>query len=253
MVVAFNTIGAVSINCMHEILSNVFNIPLATGTIKNMVTRCAELLKDTYEQIRMKMIALGLIHCDETGSRVDGKTCWVHVASDQDYTYLTINQKRGQIGMDASGVKKVHRNILQSWAGKPRTISIYKEEDVLGGQSIEYSDPFDIVKDLHHVLHDMRSKEWKKMSREQISCEFCDSLAKLWKIHPFREGNTRTTVTFCCQFADEMDFSINRKLLEDNARYVRTALVAYNAYFSDGSDFSKKEYLERIIYDALDH
>lgn len=151
---------------------------------------------------------------------------------------------------------KMHEFIFQDifeWAGKPRTISIYKEEDVLGGQSIEYSDPFDIVKDLHHVLHDMRSKEWKKMSREQISCEFCDSLAKLWKIHPFREGNTRTTVTFCCQFADEMDFSINRKLLEDNARYVRTALVAYNAYFSDGSDFSKKEYLERIIYDALDH
>ena len=124
---------------------------------------------------------------------------------------------------------------------------------MLGGQSIEYSDPFDIVRDLHHVLYDMRAKEWKKMSREQISCEFCDSLAKLWKIHPFREGNTRTTVTFCCQFADEMDFSINRKLLEDNAQYVRTALVAYNAYFSDGSDFSKKEYLERIIYDAFGH
>lgn len=104
MVVAFNTVGAVSINRIHEILSSVFDIPLATGTIKNMVTRCAESLKDTYERIRLTMISLGLLHCDETGSRVDGKTCWVHVASDQDYTYLTINQKRGQIGMDAANV-----------------------------------------------------------------------------------------------------------------------------------------------------
>lgn len=104
MVVAFNTIGAVSINRTHEILSSVFDIPLATGTIKNMVTRCAESLKDTYERIRLKMISLGLFHCDETSSRVDGKTCWVHVASNQDYTYLTINQKRGQIGMDAANV-----------------------------------------------------------------------------------------------------------------------------------------------------
>ena len=104
MVVAFNTVGAASINRTHEILPSVFNIPLATGTIKNMVTRCAESLKDTYEQIRLKMITLGLIHCDETGSRVDGKTCWVHVASDQNYTYLTINQKRGQAGMDAANV-----------------------------------------------------------------------------------------------------------------------------------------------------
>ena len=80
----------------HEILPSVFNIPLATGTIKNMVSRCAESLKDTYEQIRLKMITLGLIHCDETGSRVDGKTCWVHVASDLDYTYLTINELKAE-------------------------------------------------------------------------------------------------------------------------------------------------------------
>ena len=112
MVVAFNTVGAVSINRTHEILSSVFNIPLATGTIKNMVTRCAESLKDTYERIRLKMVILGLIHCDETGSRVDGKTCWVHVASDRDYTYLTINQKRGQIGMDAADVLPHARGII---------------------------------------------------------------------------------------------------------------------------------------------
>ncbi len=74
MVVAFNTVGAVSINRTHEILSSVFNIPLATGIIKNMVTYCAEALKDTYERIRLKMITLGLVHCDETGTRVDGKT-----------------------------------------------------------------------------------------------------------------------------------------------------------------------------------
>ena len=112
MVVAFNTVGAVSINRTHEILSSVFNIPLATGTIKNMVTRCAESLKDTYERIRLKMTILGLVHCDETGSRVDGKTCWVHVASDQDYTYLTISQKRGQIGMDAADVLPHVRGII---------------------------------------------------------------------------------------------------------------------------------------------
>ena len=104
MVVAFNTVGAVSINRTHEILSSVFNITLATGTIKNMVTRCEESLKYNYERIRLTMISLGLLHCDETGGRVDGKTCWVHVASDQNYTYLTINQKRGQIGMDAADV-----------------------------------------------------------------------------------------------------------------------------------------------------
>jgi len=62
------------------------------------------------------------------------------------------------------------------------TISIYKEEDVLGGQSVKYSDPFDIVNDVHHVLSDMRAKKWTNMTRQQKASEFCDSLARLWKI-----------------------------------------------------------------------
>ena len=149
---------------------------------------------------------------------------------------------------------KMHHYIFQDlyeWAGEPRIISIYKEEDVLGGMSVEYSDPFDITKDIHFILSDMRQKLWKDMDRKQASVEFCNSLARLWKVHPFREGNTRTTITFCCQYADEIGLRINRKLFEKNSRYVRTALVAYNAYFADGSDFSKKEYLERIVYDAM--
>lgn len=104
MVVAFNTIGAVSINRTHEILGSVFNIPLSTGTIKNMVTRCAGTLKPAYEKIHQTMVNLGLIHCDETGTRIDGKTWWVHNASDMDFTYLTIDRKRGRIGMDAAGI-----------------------------------------------------------------------------------------------------------------------------------------------------
>lgn len=138
---------------------------------------------------------------------------------------------------------KMHHYIFQDlydWAGEPRVIAIYKEEDVLGGMSVEYSDPFDITKDIHFILFDMRKKAWKNMTREQAATEFCDSLARLWKVHPFREGNTRTTITFCCQYADEIGLNMNREIFEKNSRYVRTALVAYNAYFADGSNFQRK-------------
>ena len=151
MVVAFNTVGAVSINRTHEILSSVFNIPLATGTIKNMVTRYAESLKDTYERIRRKMIMLGLIHCDETGSRVDGKTCWVHVASDQDYTYLTINQKRGQIGMDAADVLPHARGIIvhDCWG------SYWKYQDVTHAICCAH-----LLRELNGVIENHPEQTW---------------------------------------------------------------------------------------------
>lgn len=151
MVVAFNTVGAVSINRTHEILSSVFNIPLATGTIKNMVTRCAESLKDTYERIRLRMISLGLLHCDETGGRVDGKTCWVHVASDQDYTYLTINQKRGQIGMDAADVLPHARGIIvhDCWG------SYWKYQDVTHAICCAH-----LLRELNGVIENHPEQTW---------------------------------------------------------------------------------------------
>lgn len=115
---------------------------------------------------------------------------------------------------------RMHHYIFQDlyeWAGEPRIIAIYKGEDVLGGMSVEYSDPFDIVKDIHNILSDMRGKPWKDMDRKRATVEFCDSLARLWKVHPFREGNTRTTITFCCQYADAIGLKINRELFEKTA------------------------------------
>ena len=149
---------------------------------------------------------------------------------------------------------QMHRFIFQDlydWAGQQRKINIYKEEAVLGGLSIDYSDVFDIEKKKKKVLAEMRHKEWQNMSIHEKAVQFSDSLAKLWKIHPFREGNTRTTVTFCCQYADEIGLRPNRELFEDNAAYVRTALVAYNAVFADIGDVSKPDYLIRIIEDSL--
>lgn len=69
----------------------------------------------------------------------------------------------------------------------------------------------------------------------------------------FREGNTRTTIHFCCQFADEHGFPIDRQLFEETSHYVRTALVAYNAVFSDIGDKSQKQYLEMIIRDGIEN
>ena len=155
---------------------------------------------------------------------------------------------------DYSHLLRMHKYIFQDmydWAGQQRKLNIYKEEPVLGGLSIDYSDMFDIPRDVERILIDMRIKKWDSMEQHEKAVEFSDSLAKLWKVHPFREGNTRTTVTFCCQYADEVGLNPNRELFENNAQYVRTSLVAYNAVFYDLGDRSKSEYLIRIVEDAI--
>jgi cell filamentation protein len=165
---------------------------------------------------------------------------------------LALNPLKGDY--DLKHLLQIHQYIFQDlyfWAGQIRNIEIYKEEDVLGGMSIEYTKPDKINAEIKETLKQMVHKKWEEMDKQSIANEFCDSLARLWKIHPFREGNTRTTLTFCCQFADEKHLNISRKLFERNSIYVRTALVAYNAFFKDGNNFSKKEYLKKIVFDSI--
>lgn len=151
---------------------------------------------------------------------------------------------------------KMHKYIFQDiygWAGEFRTINIEKEEPALGGLSIEYSDRAEIEDDLAETLRKMNSRSWADLTHDDRMKCFSEDLAAIWKVHAFREGNTRLVITFCCQFMEAQGIPVNRMIFERNSVYVRTALVAYCAVFHDLGDLSKKEYLERIIGDALEY
>lgn len=104
LAIALNTSGMMGIKRTHNILSAVFGIPISTGTIFSMVKDCGIKLKDTVEIIRQNVCDLPSAHFDETGLRVDKKLYWVHSASNEFFTFLSVEEKRGTIGMDSSGV-----------------------------------------------------------------------------------------------------------------------------------------------------
>ena len=148
----------------------------------------------------------------------------------------------------------MHRYIFQDvfeWAGKIRIINIEKSEEALSGLSVEYSDVFDIVKHSESVLLRMNSIDWNSININDKAKYFAENMTEIWKVHPFREGNTRTIITFCCDFADKHGFSLNRELFKDNSVYVRRALVASSAYFKDLGDKRKPEFLINFIFDAI--
>ena len=161
--------------------------------------------------------------------------------AERKYDFMTLCNMHYQIFQD-----------IYEWAGKPRLINIEKAEIVLGEISIEYSDCFGIVKDAEYVLDEMNRYDWQNASFENVVRRFSDYMAKLWRVHPYREGNTRTIVTFCCMFIESQGIYIESNLLKDNTSYMRSALVAANAVFHDLGDLRKPEYLYRIVQDALE-
>jgi cell filamentation protein len=174
-----------------------------------------------------------------------------------DYTGLRIRELMDspvQGEYDFSHLCRLHQYIFQDifeWAGNIRTINIEKQESVLGRLSVEYSDVVDIKQHLNTLLHQLIEIDWQSLEIPDKARIFSRCMTSIWKIHPFREGNTRTIVTFCCDFADSNNFPLGRELFKNNSIYVRTALVAASAVFHDIGDRANLEYLYRIIEDAI--
>lgn len=175
-----------------------------------------------------------------------------------DYTLYRLSEivtETDWSSFDFESLCKMHYYIFQDvyeWAGKPRIINIEKSEIVLGELSIEYSNSTDIKRDAELILGEMSRFLWRRASFDNVVKSFSDFMARLWKVHPYREGNTRTIVTFCSMFIEAQGIYIESDLFKDNASYMRDALVAANAVFHDLGDLRKPEYLYRIVQDALE-
>lgn len=120
---------------------------------------------------------------------------------------------------DIKYLQSIHKHIFEDifdWAGKFRTVPIYKEEIVIPMLSLEYAPIKEIKTRLNSCLQKINSTNWNSLSLTEKSNIFTEQLTELWKIHPFRDGNTRTTLTFANQFAKEHGFPMDLGFLLDN-------------------------------------
>ena len=145
---------------------------------------------------------------------------------------------------DVEHIINIHKYLfgdIYEWAGTFRKENLYKSERVLSGGSAEYADYNDIKTSLEKLLQDYAKIDWVKISQKaEVISEF---LLALWSIHPFREGNTRTCITFLWHYLKGKGVDFQVSLLRNNPMYVRDSLVMAN--------YDQKEYLRKIITDAL--
>ena len=121
-----NTYGAVSVNRIHVLLGSLMGVGLSTGTIASMTAQCAARVGGTLATIREMLTKEDVVHFDETGTDVNGRTVWVHSSSTRDLTYQTVSTKRGQTGMEGNGVLTDFRGIAVHDCWKP----YWKYDDV---------------------------------------------------------------------------------------------------------------------------
>lgn len=68
------------------------------------------------------------------------------------------------------------------------------------------------------------------MSFDEVIVNLADFTSNLWQIHPFSDGNTRTTAMFITKMLKSMGFKLNDEIFKENSLYFRNALVlsSYN-------------------------
>ena len=193
-------------------------------------------------------------------------------------SYEELNQAEADIGFaklinidavdveyfDEKLIRKIHKHIFSDifdWAGEYRTVPLIKEELVLPMYSIPYSEPSKIAKDLKDKIRHLNSYAWQNMPIERLSIIFARELALLWRVHPFRDGNTRTFLSFAYLYAKEhgFPFDIETFTRELNRKYSDGRVSKYSVRDKfvlaclDEQDCPEVEHLAKVFENAINN
>ncbi len=143
-----------------------------------------------------------------------------------------LNEDKFELSVDY--LKYVHKYLFQDvyeFAGNFRNVNFSKSEKILNNDSVSYGDFNTLEESLEYDISLEKEKNYKKMNIVDIINSIAEFSSRIWQVHPFREGNTRTTAVFIEKYLTSLGYSVDNSLFEDKSVYYRNALVRSN-YFN---------------------
>ena len=125
----------------------------------------------------------------------------------------------------------IHRRLfdgIYKLAGRIRDYNITKNEWVLGGKTVYYASADTISETLAYDMGQEREFKYEGVNVDDAIRHLTRFCADLWQIHPFCEGNTRTTAVFMIKYLRSLGFNVVNDVFANNSWYFRNALVRAN-------------------------
>lgn len=113
-------------------------------------------------------------------------------------------------------------------AGSIREVNLRKREWVLRGDSVTYGHAPMIEKTLEYDFDREREFSYANKGKKEIVSHFARFISGIWQIHPFREGNTRTTAVFAIKYLKSMRIAASNDIFAEHSWFFRNALVRAN-------------------------
>ena len=146
--------------------------------------------------------------------------------------------------------KKLFTGIYRH-AGKIRDYNITKKEWVLDGETVFYGNASELRDTLEYDFSEERTFSYKGLSINEIIHHLAVFVSRLWQIHIFEEGNTRTTAVFFIKYLRTLGFDAINDIFAENAWYFRNALVRANYNDFKIGVHETTEYLELFLQNLL--
>ena len=146
--------------------------------------------------------------------------------------------------------RKLFRGIYKH-AGKIRDYNITKKEWVLDGATVMYGSASELRATLEYDFSQEKDFSYKGLSMDEIIHHLAVFVSRLWQIHIFGEGNTRTTAVFFIKYLRTLGFSATNDIFAGNAWYFRNALVRANYTNLQKGIHETTEYLEAFLRNLL--
>ena len=148
----------------------------------------------------------------------------------------------------------IHRKLFQgiyNHAGKIRDYNITKKEWVLDGATVMYGSASELRATLEYDFSQEKDFSYKSLSMDEIIHHLAVFISRLWQIHIFGEGNTRTTAVFFIKYLRTLGFAATNDIFAENAWYFRNALVRANYTNLQKGIYETTEYLELFLRNLL--
>jgi fido (protein-threonine AMPylation protein) len=129
------------------------------------------------------------------------------------------------------GLAGLHRRIFQGifkHAGEFRKYNITKKGWVLADDTVIYGPCEDIRQTIQYDLDQEKQFRYKGLTMDASIEHFATFIAGLWQIHPFAEGNTRTTAVFAIKYLRTIGVKVENDMFKEHSWYFRNALVRAN-------------------------
>ena len=122
---------------------------------------------------------------------------------------------------------------------------------MLDGDTVAYGSALNLRETLDYDFSQERAFKYSGLTMAETIQHLALFVSRLWQIHIFGEGNTRTTAVFFIKYLRYLGFEADNDLFTEHSWYFRNALVRANYNNIKNGIYETTEYVEKFLRNLL--